>query len=183
MPTITLFDLLLMAGLWLWALWGWRMRTARTLALLVGATVLYVLVGMVGGISAVFARAAVLAVAVGVLMSATAYFSNLPREAFRLDEAYRQLLNNVREAVERKQSGRTNVTDMLETLNQIADRMALLAAPDAAHTQLRDHSVAHLRKQIQRPRLSHEAPGGKDAGAQELARIVEEQDRLWSSCR
>jgi hypothetical protein len=188
MAGLTPLDAILIAGLWIWALWGRLLRSGRTLALLAITTALYVLISSeLTLLLSVGLRVAVLASAIWILLFRSEHFAVIPAKVFRFDEAFRAELQEVARAARGQEAGRLEPTAVQEQLNAVAKRLRQLDPPDAEWSALRDQTVAYL---MQHGRLMEglgrgvvPAPDALAANRGELVMIEKEYRRLRTADR
>lgn len=138
-------DLAILAGLWVWALWGSAMRTPRTIGLLLFASLAYVAAAQFPPAIGIPWRAAVVAGVSWVLLVHPGAFTGLRGEDRAFDEKYHALLDELRRLAEERMQQEVQATAFADRVERIAEQVDQLRAPSPRWSALKDHTVAYLR--------------------------------------
>lgn len=176
-------DVVLIVGLWAWALWGSSMRTPMTVALLIAATFAYGLATQIGVPLSLPARVVVLTSTAWLLLLHTEWFIGMSRRTREFDKAYESLLDEVAGTAARRSRGEMEAAEFMEVLDDIAAQMDALSPPDQSWAQLQTETVRHMRSQVIRYGSAHEHDRmdlALDASDEESASIKGLHARLHS---
>ncbi|MGH2456545.1 MAG: hypothetical protein ACRDHD_09865 [Candidatus Limnocylindria bacterium] len=173
--------------MWIWALWGYMMRSARTVGFLTALTIAFGLSFLLMSPMGSAVRIALLIGAAIALASLASAFVALPSEVRRYDAVYSGAMQKLGELGKRRLDGELTPEDVLAGLEIVEAQLSASAPPNDQWRRLHDQTVAHLRSQRN---LYQQALTGipvPDA-ALEQSRVtgmalVEDHQRLWRASR
>ncbi len=132
---------------WIWALWGYMMRSARTVGFLTALTTAYGLSFLLMSPMGSAVRIALLIAAAIALASLAPAFVALPSEARRYDAVYSGAMRRLAELGERRLNGELKPEEVLAGLEILEEQLSASAPPNDQWRRLHDQTVAHLRNQ------------------------------------
>lgn len=138
-----------LAAIWVWALWGYMMRSVRTVGLLLATTVVLALTIPLPVPLAVPVRVAALAAAVWILLFSSDRFVALSESARRFDATYSGVMRALGDLGERRRAGKLSPTELSFGLRHLENQLSATVAPSDGWSELRDQCIAYLRSQRQ----------------------------------
>lgn len=142
-----LVQALMLGAVWIWALWGPMMRSARTVGLLLIATVTFGLPLVVPQPAAVIARTVIVLGTVFVLLARSRWFEALTDPERRFDEEYSRVMRALHHQAERSRAGELSHLEFVAELARLEAQLRAMSAPAERWAALRERCADFLQAQ------------------------------------
>ena len=147
---MTPVDGLALAAMWTWALWARTTRSARTVGVLVAATLAWFAVAQLPPGVGIFGRSVVAFVVLYAFLLHPDAFSRLPAKERRFGNDYSALLTEAGELAQRQKGREITIPDLISGLERVISDLENLEPPTNAWSELRRDTAEHLRSQVRR---------------------------------
>jgi hypothetical protein len=149
---MTIVDLSVLATLWLWALWGPAMRSARTVGVLGLTTAAYAGTALIDPIFSIVARGLVLAACVYLLLFQSRWFLSMQPEEWEFDRAFHDLRRQLGEIGRKRTRGEMSPEEYVMGVERLIPQFEELDAPGPDWASVKIEAIETLRNRLQRYR-------------------------------
>lgn len=170
-------EVVVLLGVWAWALWSPVMRSGRTVATLIGVTIAYLLLSTVPGVPVVVIRVVLLCAVVALLLLRSSRFLLRTAEDLAFDRSYTSAQRRLTDLSRLRLSGEIDRAAFADGVARTVPEFANLVAPDEEWASLLRDTVAELRAWL--------AAGGADLNVSEpelhVSQLRERHARIRSA--